>query len=389
MTSSLWEHVHGKTMTRLALWATSLFAFRHRNAERQSVRGTDQVRATAAESGDLRTLCVSMAKLFGQFLHAERAEIEIYSHASIEGFTVLWTAAHRLVEESSNQSTTVPLAIGGTRLGVLRLQRRGRPFTPGEFRKLASLAVEAAHHIKTAIRVATTLEAADAAERSRLAAQIHHGVAQYVANALMRLQLCQRYIAVDPSRAEEFLHNAQTHTQMAMDAIRATIHSLQYAEKDAPKIATLLRATTERLRSITEAEFHLDLNPVGSLSPAIEVGLAAIAGEALTNAAKHANARHIYVHLTKDKDTIGFEVSDDGSGFPHEEDHPDSRSWERFGLTLMRDQAHRLGGTIQIQRAPSGGTQVKVLLPANLRRPTLSQAAEVNAGHQSGPSGRP
>jgi two-component system sensor histidine kinase DegS len=254
---------------------------------------------------------------------------------------------------------------------------------------LAALAVEAAHHIKTAIHLATTIEAGAAAERSRLAAQIHHGVAQYVANALMRLQLCQRYIVQDPARAEEFLHNAQTHTQMAMDAIRATIYSLQYAEKDAPRIATLLRATTERLRSMTEAEFHLDLNPVGPLSSAIEVGLAAIAEEALTNAAKHANAQNIYVHLTRDKDTIGFEVSDDGSGFPREEDQPDSRSWERFGLTLMRDEAHRLGGTIQIQSAPSGGTQVKVLLPANLRRPTPFQAAEVNPSQQSEPLGRP
>jgi len=247
---------------------------------------------------------------------------------------------------------------------------------------LVLLAVEAAHHIKIAIHVAKTLEAA--AERSRLAAQIHHGVAQYVANALMQLQLCQRYIVQDPARAEEFLHSAQTCVQMAMDAIRATIYSLQHAEKDAPRVATLLHATTERLRSITSAEFHLDLDPVGPLSPAIEMGLAAIAGEALTNAAKHANARHIYVHLTKDKDTITFEVSDDGSGFPYKEDHPDSRSWERFGLTLMRDQAHRLGGTIQIQSVLSGGTQVKVLIPANLRGQAPFQAA-ANAGHQSGP----
>jgi len=113
------------------------------------------------------------------------------------------------------------------------------------------------------------------------------------------------------------------------------------------------------------------------------VGLAAIAGEALTNAAKHANARHIYVHLTKDKDAITFEVSDDGNGFPYEENYLNTHSWERFGLTLMRDQAHRLGGTIQIQSVPSGGTRVRVLIPVNLRRPSRLQAAEAEAGHQS------
>jgi len=341
-----------------------------------------QVRTTATESGDLRTLCVNLARVFGQLLHAERAEIEIYPHSPIEGFKVDWTASPRQTEES-RESTSVPLAVGGNRIGTLRLQRGSKPFKPADSRKLVSLGKEAARHIQTAIHAAKTGEAAARVERSRLAAQIHHGAAQYVASALMRLHLCQRYIAQDPVRAEELVHNSLAYTQMAMDAIRATIHSLQYVEEDTPRIATLLRATTERLRSTTSAEFHLDLDPVSPLSPAVEVGLVAIAGEALTNAAKHADARHIYVHLTREHDIITFEVIDDGSGFAYQEGDPNSRSWERFGLTLMRDQGHRLGGTIQIRSVPSGGTQVRVLVPANLRRPASFQSAEAaDAGRQ-------
>lgn len=73
-------------------------------------------------------------------------------------------------------------------------------------------------------------ETAASAERLRLAAQIHHGVAQYVVNALTRLYLTQRYLTENPARAQEFLHNSLTCMQMAMDAVRATIYSLRYTE---------------------------------------------------------------------------------------------------------------------------------------------------------------
>lgn len=201
-------------------------------------------------------------------------------------------------------------------------------------------------------------------ERRRLAAQIHHGLAQHMAHALMQLQLCQRDLAANPARGQEFLHNALRFAQIAMDATRATIYELQYPSNQCPRIASVLHATASRLGSLATTKITVDVDEVGLLSPAMESGLCAIACEALTNAVKHAAAEQINVSLRQNQEAFVLEVTDDGIGF---DPNAAQANHGAFGLKLMRDQAERLGGTLQIEHRSGGGTLVRSVVRSPLR----------------------
>jgi len=81
--------------------------------------------------------------------------------------------------------------------------------------------------------------------------------------------------------------------------------------------------------------------------------------ESLTNIAKHAGAKNAWVTMGIDASAVRFEVEDDGRGVSAG-DIAKSRS---LGLKGMRERVHYLGGSMEVARAPRGGTRVRVSLP--------------------------
>jgi PAS domain S-box-containing protein len=86
--------------------------------------------------------------------------------------------------------------------------------------------------------------------------------------------------------------------------------------------------------------------------------------ESLTNIARHANASNAWVLLAADDDGIHLEIEDDGRGITAE-DLAKSRS---LGLKGMRERVSYVGGTLEVGRAPRGGTRVTLHVPLNSRR---------------------
>jgi two-component system NarL family sensor kinase len=95
-----------------------------------------------------------------------------------------------------------------------------------------------------------------------------------------------------------------------------------------------------------------------SLPAAVEVACYRIAQEALTNVARHAQAKACRVRLSVDRagGVLDLEVIDDGVGMP--EDHRAG-----VGLSSMRERAEELGGTCDVGPAHTGGTRVLARLP--------------------------
>jgi PAS domain S-box-containing protein len=82
--------------------------------------------------------------------------------------------------------------------------------------------------------------------------------------------------------------------------------------------------------------------------------------ESLTNIAKHANARHAWVVLRAAEGEVFFEVEDDGRGMAE----GDADKQRALGLKGMRERVTSLGGTLEVARAPRGGTRVRARVPA-------------------------
>ncbi len=82
--------------------------------------------------------------------------------------------------------------------------------------------------------------------------------------------------------------------------------------------------------------------------------------EALRNVAKHADARHVRVELSRGPGSVRLSISDDGKGF----DEMRNRG-ERHGLGLVSidERVRLLRGTVQIETRHRGGTRLRVNIP--------------------------
>jgi two-component system sensor histidine kinase UhpB len=109
-------------------------------------------------------------------------------------------------------------------------------------------------------------------------------------------------------------------------------------------------------------EFHSGFS--GRLADQTETHLFRIAQEALTNVARHAEARGVSLSLEPAGAEIVLRIADDGRGMPPPAAHsPEIR--RGLGLIGMRARARSAGGDIAIRSQPGRGVVIEVRVPAH------------------------
>jgi len=111
--------------------------------------------------------------------------------------------------------------------------------------------------------------------------------------------------------------------------------------------------------SATEASID-ERNMEARLPPQVETALYRIAQEALANVAKHADAEHVWIELTRDGDEVTLVVRDDGRGMDVAALSGDKAAASGLGLLSMAQRAQELGGDLQLESAPGKGTTIRV-----------------------------
>jgi signal transduction histidine kinase len=204
-------------------------------------------------------------------------------------------------------------------------------------------------------------EAAIAAERQRLARDLHDSVTQTLYSLDLFANAAQE--ALSKGKIETGMEHAgriRSLSQSALVDMRLLIFELQPPLLEQEGLAGALRARLESVEAraglITEFEAMVER----PLSPAVESELYAVTREALNNALKHAQAGRITVRLDCDEQGCCLTIGDDGVGF-------DLATTERsggFGLRNMRDRVQRIGGSLTLDTAPGEGTTVRVEVTA-------------------------
>jgi signal transduction histidine kinase len=105
---------------------------------------------------------------------------------------------------------------------------------------------------------------------------------------------------------------------------------------------------------------RIDLPPeLPEISKAVGTAVYRAVQESLTNIARHAGAKSAWVVMAVEDGALHVEVEDDGRGIAPE-DLAKARS---LGLKGMRERISFLGGTLEIARAPRGGTRLRLRVP--------------------------
>ena len=200
-------------------------------------------------------------------------------------------------------------------------------------------------------------------ERTRLAREIHDGLAQTLAFLKIQAAQMQNYL----SRGE---------TERLTSTLQASYRTLSDAYLDARQaIDNLRRVPTSSLRDwlgevLTDfresagisAELEVfDLS--GEFPPTVQAQLIRIVQEALSNVRKHSRASQVKVRVHEHDGFILFDVHDNGVGFLLETLEVSSR----YGLRGVRERSEMLGADFQVSSQPGQGTLVSLRLPASLK----------------------
>ena len=204
-------------------------------------------------------------------------------------------------------------------------------------------------------------------ERRRIRREVHDGVAQTLSFLNMQASAAASSLgAKNQGRAVTALEEIRGALRSAHDDVRELLDQLVDQEATQGLIEPLANTLGTYVREFGQAnhvEATLDLpKQVRGLSPRTSLQLARIAQEALTNVRKHAHANHVWVTLQGDDQGVELRVRDDGIGLSDTSGTAEDLM-KHHGLTIMRERAESLGGTLEVTRSPEGGTVVRVAVP--------------------------
>jgi signal transduction histidine kinase len=215
------------------------------------------------------------------------------------------------------------------------------------------------------------LEQAITEERTRIARDLHDGVAQSLAFLRMRVDLWEDFLVSEPARLREEFAAVKANLRRQIEELRRAIFALRPIELSQLGFVGALRRFVAEFADQQVWELNLELSDLPrDLPHALELAAFRFVQEALNNAAKHAGARHIAVTLRTMDGGLQIVVRDDGVGFdPGAVTESPGRS---LGLRQMRERAAALDGRVTILSRPGQGTEVRVWLPVRyISKPEL------------------
>jgi signal transduction histidine kinase len=195
------------------------------------------------------------------------------------------------------------------------------------------------------------------AERERISREIHDGTIQTIYTAgLIAESVRKRLSGDDPMAAR--LDTVVSALDHAIHDLRQLIVDLERSASNESLADGLRRLADESyLASLLEVEVTVAPSEEGLTLPSGGAAhVLAIAREALSNVARHAQARHAWVVAEQCDGQLQITVADDGIGFGAQEAGG-------FGLRNMRDRARMLGGSVRVEPRSPSGTQVVLTIP--------------------------
>lgn len=261
-----------------------------------------------------------------------------------------------------------PMRIGSRADGVIVLTRApgAGGFTRHHVDWLATLASTAALAIRNARLYARSEEAAIIEERTRIAREIHDGLAQDLTYLVLKISAAQKLASQGKEKeVRKELDEISKQLRRDLRDVRHTIFALRPLDIEAQGFLPALEKFTREFAQSNEVELQLTVQGDAShLSPKIETALFRLTQEALNNVRKHARAQHVWIELNfKEPRAAMLRVRDDGAGFDLEKALRAARARGSVGLMQMRERAERAGGRFEIETAPGKGTQIQVELP--------------------------
>ena len=261
--------------------------------------------------------------------------------------------------EPDQQLLLLPLGarlLGRAALLVLLDRDVAAPGLPPGHQLMRSYADQAALTLDRAQGVRDRESLAILSDRERIATDLHDVVIQRLFAAGLMVQGLLTAGDASTIDAPAVLRRVAAELDTTVSDIRSTIFELQQSGSSTTLRGDVHALAKDYARVLGFTPAVRTAGPIDTVVPSsLRDQVTAVVREALSNAARHAHASHVWVELDGDVDRLVVRVGDDGVGLPDVRDES--------GLGNLRRRAERLGGTFEaVPREPSG-TEVRWTVP--------------------------
>lgn len=204
-------------------------------------------------------------------------------------------------------------------------------------------------------------EMAVAAERNRLARDLHDAVTQTLFSASLIAEVLPKLWERNPEDGRKRLEELRQLTRGALAEMRTLLFELRPATLVEAALEELLRQLAEAITGRARIPVTLKTEGHGVLPTEVKIALYRIVQEALNNIAKHSGADAAEVRLQyldeecNGKKSVRLKISDNGKGF-----EPHTVTSEHFGVGIMRERAEAIGAELCVDSRPGAGTDISL-----------------------------
>jgi PAS domain S-box-containing protein len=202
-------------------------------------------------------------------------------------------------------------------------------------------------------------------DRRTTAKELHDGIGASLAAIKFRLEGIAEEIAQTPQQAVASLNETLSYLQDTIKETKQISAKLRPTMLDdlglLSTISWFTRQFSEQFGNI-EVRPHIEIREE-DIPETLKIVIYRVLQESLHNAAKHSEAKEVYIGLKTDRHQIVLEVVDNGCGFDVSKTLGRHDPLSGYGLSSMIERAEIVGGSLTIDSSPGEGSHIKMILP--------------------------
>jgi signal transduction histidine kinase len=244
----------------------------------------------------------------------------------------------------------------GRLVGSLNLStNQSKTYPPEQLALLKTIGQQIGVAVENAHLYEQAEQTAIAAERHRLARELHDAVTQTLFSANLIADVIPRVWRRNPEEGLQNLEELRQLTRGALAEMRTLLLEMRPESLERADLTSLLTQLTDAFVGRVRVPLHLEIHGACHVPQDVKLVFYRVAQEALNNIAKHSGAQHVALHLEAQPGHLQLCIQDDGLGFDL-----GAIPADHLGMAIMRERASAIGACLQIESQPGQGTTVEL-----------------------------
>ncbi|WP_231687762.1 GAF domain-containing sensor histidine kinase [Bacillus sp. CHD6a] len=271
------------------------------------------------------------------------------------------------IRTQSRSVLYAPLLVENEVIGCFVVTKtRTKSFTIEDTRAVATIANQLASFFKTKQLLKEQEQRVILEERNRIAHDIHDGIAQSLAGAVMKLDTSIRKLDTDPHSAKQLISDSNKQLRDSLKDVRDSIYALKPYPTEKLGFHTAIERKIKELKKDQTLTLNIELEirgERGPISPMTEKVMFDVFQESVQNCIKHAKATKLHILVSYKRDHILLKMTDNGIGFSLYHAMIKAMNQPHYGILQMNESAEKIGAALQIESKTNEGTEIILTVP--------------------------